>query len=250
MPRKRIRIIRYRGVNKMETWEEQAPAAGYAVGFQDLLRTVLAMSPSHEEIVDGVRTRIPIVPEIALREVIANALIHQDLTVGGAGPLIEIFSDRIEVSNPVDLLTEPDRLIDAPPRSRNEALASLMMRLRIAEERGSGVDKVVGSIEARALPAPTFRVAGGATIVTLFGERPFARMSSDDRVRACYQHACLRYASADPMSNATLRERLGLRDEQYPQASIVIRSALDAGRIKPADTNQGRRNARYVPYWA
>jgi predicted HTH transcriptional regulator len=125
-----------------------------------------------------------------------------------------------------------------------------MRRLRICEERGRGVDKIVASIEVRALPAPTFRAAEGMTVVTLFAERPFARMSVDDRIRACYQHACLKFAAADPMSNASLRQRLGLRDEQYPQASLVIRAAVDAGRIKPAEADQGRRNARYLPFWA
>jgi predicted HTH transcriptional regulator len=248
--RKVLRIVRYRGTDKLETLEERTPTEGYAASFQAILRSVLAAVPAHEAIIDGVRRNVPMVPEIALREVIANALIHQDLTTGGAGPLIEIYADRVEVTNPGEPLVEPDRFLDAPPRSRNEALASLMRRLRICEERGSGVDKIVASVETRALPAPTFRAAEGMTIVTLFAERPFSRMSSEDRVRACYQHACLKFAAADPMSNASLRQRLGLRDEQYPQASLVIRAALDVGRIKPADTEQGRRNARYLPFWA
>ena len=250
LQRKMVRIVRYRGGDKLETLEERVPTEGYAAGFQSILRTVLAAMPSHEAIIDGVRRNVPMVPEIAVREVIANALIHQDLTTGGAGPLIEIYADRVEVTNPGEPLVEPDRFLDAPPRSRNEALAALMRRLRICEERGSGVDKIVASIEHRALPAPTFRAAEGMTVVTLFAERPFARMSAEDRVRACYQHACLKFAAADPMSNASLRQRLGLRDDQYPQASLVIRAALDANRIKPADADQGRRNARYLPFWA
>lgn len=250
LARKAVRIVRYRGTDKLETLEEISPVRGYAAGFPAMLGSLLRLVPSHEEVIGGVRRSVPMIPELALREVLANALIHQDLTTMGAGPLIEVYTDRVEVTNPGEPLVEPDRLLDAPPRSRNEALASFMRRLGICEERGSGIDKIVASIEQLALPPPLFRAAEGSTIVTLFGERPFARMGTDDRIRACYQHACLRYAAADEMSNATLRQRLGLTQPQYPQASLVIRAAIEAGRIKPLAEAQGRRNARYIPFWA
>jgi ATP-dependent DNA helicase RecG len=125
-----------------------------------------------------------------------------------------------------------------------------MGRLGICEERGGGIDKIVASIEQLSLPPALFRAAAGSTVVTLFAERPFVRMGAEERVRACYQHACLRYAAADPMSNASLRTRLGLGQGQYPQVSLVIRAAIEAGRIKPLADDQGRRNARYIPFWA
>ena len=250
LARKTVRIIRYRGNDKLDTLEEHAPAVGYAAGFTTLLRTMLAAVPAHEEVIGGVRRSVPMIPEIALREVLANALIHQDVTTMGAGPIVEVYADRVEVTNPGEPLVEEDRLLDAPPRSRNEKLASLMRRLGICEERGSGIDKIVASIERLALPPPRFRATADSTIVTMFSERPFARMTADERIRACYQHACLRYAAADPMSNTSLRERLGLDDGQYPLASQVIKAAIDAGRIKPAAADQGKRNARYIPFWA
>ena len=64
---------------------------------------------------------------LAVRELIANMLVHQGLNVTGAGPMVEIFSDRIETSNPGESLVAPDRLIDAPPRTRNEALEAGMI---------------------------------------------------------------------------------------------------------------------------
>ena len=250
LARKSVRIVRYRGSDKLDTLEERESTAGYASGFQSMLQALLDLVPSHEEIVRGVRRSIPMIPEIALREALANALVHQDLTTMGAGPLIEIYADRVEVTNPGEPLVEPDRLLDAPPRSRNESLASLMRRLGFCEERGSGIDKIVASIEELTLPPVLFRAAAGSTVVTLFAERPFVRMGAEERVRACYQHACLRYAAANPMSNASLRDRLGLSQGQYPQASLVIRAAIDDGRIKPLADDQGRRNARYIPFWA
>ncbi len=86
-------------------------------------------------------------PELAIRELVANALIHQDFSVTGAGPTVEIFDDRIDITNPGEPLVDTQRFLDTPPRSRNEALASLMRRARICEERGSGIDKVVLEVE-------------------------------------------------------------------------------------------------------
>src|SRR5476651_2367404 len=95
-------------------------------------------------------------PEIAIRELVANALIHQDFEETGTSPMIEIYEDRIEISNPGKALIDTLRFLDYSPQSRNEMLASFMRRLKICEERGSGVDKVAFQTELYQLPAPKF----------------------------------------------------------------------------------------------
>lgn len=50
------------------------------------------------------------------------------------------------------------------------------------------------------------------------------------------------------MTNATLRERLGINDRSAAQASRFIRATLDADLIRPADAERPR--AGYVPSWA
>ncbi len=54
--------------------------------------------------------------------------------------MVELFDDRIEVTNLGEPLVDTQRFLDNPPTSRNETLASLMRRFRISEERGSGID--------------------------------------------------------------------------------------------------------------
>ena len=71
--------------------------------------------------------------------------------------MIEIFDDRIEITNPGEPLVDTQRFLDSPPKSRNETLASLMRRVGICEERGSGIDKVVFQVELYQLPAPALR---------------------------------------------------------------------------------------------
>lgn len=90
-------------------------------------------------------------PEIAVRELVANAIIHQDLNETGTNPMVEIFEDRIEITNPGLPLISSDRFIDEY-RFRNEEMASLMRRMGICEEKGSGIDKVIFNIELFQLP--------------------------------------------------------------------------------------------------
>ena len=71
---------------------------------------------------------VPHFPVIPVSEVIANALIQQDLTARGAGPLTELLEDRTEVLNPGVPLFDSKLFIYVNSTSRNEALAALLRR--------------------------------------------------------------------------------------------------------------------------
>jgi len=163
---------------------------------------------------------------------------------------VEIFDDRMEITNPGEPLIDTQRFIDTPPKSRNEALASLMRRFRICEERGSGIDKVVFEVEYYQLPAPIFEVPEGFTRAVLFAHRPLNEMDKADRVRACYLHACLKWVMRDYLTNASLRERFGVEEKNKAAVSRYIRDAVEEGAIKPFDEGASRKLRKYVPYWA
>ncbi|MBT8763079.1 transcriptional regulator, partial [Desulfohalobiaceae bacterium Ax17] len=149
--------------------------------------------------------------------------------------MIEIFDNRIEITNPGKPLVDTFRFIDTPPKSRNETLASLMRRFGICEERGSGIDKVVAEIELYQLPAPLFEVSGDFTRVVLFAHKSVSDMSREDRVRACYLHACLRYVMRDYLTNASLRQRFGIPEHNKAAVSRYIKEAVEDGMLKPFD---------------
>ena len=184
-------------------------------------------------------------PELAVRELVANALIHQDFFVTGTGPMVEIFEDRVEITNAGEPLVDTQRFVDTPPRSRNEALASLMRRFRICEERGSGIDKVVSQVELFQLPAPLFERPEGFTRTVLFAHKSLSSMDKTERARACYLHACPRYVTRQPMTNASLRQRLGIDDKNIATASRLLREAVDSGLIVVADAEAGTRSRSY-----
>ncbi len=112
LERKTPRVIVYKGKNRVETQREQFEFRGYAIGFESLVTWINGQLPANEEIGKSLRKETRIYPEIAIRELVANALIHQDLNEKGF-PMIEIFTDRIEISNSGIPLVTPERFIDA-----------------------------------------------------------------------------------------------------------------------------------------
>jgi ATP-dependent DNA helicase RecG len=173
---KSVRVIKYTGRDKMTSEEETEGKMGYAVGFRRMLRFIMQRLPKQEKIVEGVRRTYSLYSEISIREIIANALIHQDFTITGVGPLVEIYENRVEVINPGSSLIEIDRIIDER-QSRNEQFASTMRELGICEERGGGIDKAIIEIEKMSLPAPEFYPSERSMRVVIFGPKAFGELS-------------------------------------------------------------------------
>jgi predicted HTH transcriptional regulator len=247
--RKSVRVIVYKGKNKVETEREQIGRKGYASGFSGLIDWINSQLPANEEIGKALRKEIRMYPEIAIRELVANALIHQDLNEKGF-PMVEIFSDRIEISNPGTPLVIPERFIDAYI-SRNEKLADLMRRMGFCEEKGSGMDKVIFYNELFQLPPINVVVAEKRVSVTIFSYKHLNDLDKKEKIRACYQHACLKYVSNEKMTNQSLRERFKIENHNYSVASRIIRDSLEEGVIKEDDPdNKSRKYASYIPFWA
>lgn len=250
--RKRIRVIRYKGTNKVNTIDEWVDDRGYAVGFESVIDYLGRILPHSEVIQQSLRQYVSVYPEIALRELMANALIHQDFNITGTGPTIEIFDDRITFNNPGALLSgkRTDRLIGTSPESRNEWLASRFRLYRICEERGTGFQKVVASVELFGMPPVAFKVDENFFQVTLHAPRKFSDMAQAERIEACYQHAVLQYFSSKTLTNTTLRERFKVSERQRNQITNLIADAVIAEKIKRKDENSGKKFAEYLPYWA
>jgi ATP-dependent DNA helicase RecG len=248
--RKAPRFVVYDGVSKASTRTEHTIDRGLAVGFQQLVELVHAAAPRNRVIEQAIRTEVQMFPQQALRELIANALIHQDFTVTGARVMIELFNDRVQITNPGIPPISLDRFIDEY-RSRNESFADLLRRMGICEEKSSGIDRVVQAAELYQLPAPDFRSGFRRTSVTIFGPRLFEEMDRNDRVRACYQHCALKWVMSERMTNQSLRERFHLAEDKAAIASQVIAATIETGLIKPDESVGGSRKfARYLPFWA
>lgn len=251
LDRKAIRVIIYEGKSKMKTKKEQLGQKGYASGFKGLVGWINDQLPTNEEIGRAFRKEVKMYPELAIRELVANAIIHQDFNETGTAPMIEIFDDRIEITNPGKPLISTMRFVDHNPQSRNEKFAHFMRRLNICEERGSGIDKVIFQCEYYQLPAPKFIGGENYTRVILYSHKTLRQMDKEDKIRACYLHACLKYVSGEHMTNQSLRNRFGIEEKNYSIASRIIAEGIKSGLIKDYDPeNKSKKHSKYVPFWA
>jgi predicted HTH transcriptional regulator len=245
LSRKKVRVIFYVGNSRTGAIREREHKEGYAILFKDLIQYILDQLPANEVIKTALREEVFIYPQIAIRELLANTLIHQDFFEDGTSPMIEFFDNRVEFTNPGEPLIETNRFIDHAPISRNDKLAGFMRRVKICEEAGTGIDKVIESVEIFQLPAPEFIKENKFVKVILYGHRDFSEMTKDDRIRACWQHCVLKYISRQFMTNASLRERFKLKGKNdYVQVSKIIRACIDKGYIKQDESK------RYIPAWA
>jgi predicted HTH transcriptional regulator len=246
---KTLRIILYKGKSHLDAHPELNFKEGYACGFEHFIQFI--MERTSMEVIEKVfRETRESYPERTVRELLANSLIHQNLWQSGTHTMVEIFSDRIEMTNPGTPLVDVNRFIDTPPKSRNEKIAILMHLFDLCELRGSGVDRAIEAVERVILPAPKFIKGDFYTKVIIYPKKTFAQLTKEDRIRACYQHCCLKYMDNEQMTNQSFRERMGIEEKNYPMASKIIKEALNSGLIKEySPENKSRKFTSYVPYW-
>ena len=116
----------------------------------------------------------------------------------------------------------------------------------ICEEKGSGLDKVIFYNELYQLPAINVVVAENRTRVTMYCYKALNNLDKKEKIRACYQHACLKYVSNEKMTNQSLRERFKIDDHNYSIASRIIRDAIDDKVIKNRSLAKDILNALYL----
>lgn len=249
--RKALRITKFNGNNNIELLKDYTCNKGYAAGFEEIMAYLQAILPSREVIDGTLRKTEEVYPLTALRETIVNALIHQDLSLTGVGPTVDIYESRIEICNPGLPLIDIQRIIDTPPKSRNEKLASLTRRLGMCEERGTGWDRIIYLCEKNRLPAPQINLymVPESTKVTIYSYISFGLLTREEKLHACYFHACLTYVSGETMNNRSLRLRFGVEEKNASAISRLIKEAIAKNLIRAADPNTAPRYQRYLPFW-
>ncbi len=246
-----LRIIKHKGSRHLDkAIFDKDGKLGLANGFENIIKNIMYLIGYKEDYSNGVRTDIPEFPQIAVRELVANALVHQDFTISGKRSTVEIFDNKVEIYNPGAPLIEPKRFLDSEPESRNNELAELLHGLGIVESRGSGIDRVVDSLENADLPAMDITVQGvKATILTLRQWKKFDDMSASEQDQSIYWHACLKYVDDKQINNASLRKRFNLSKNNSNRISKAISHAVESKLIKPYDPEKGKKFVKYIPFW-
>lgn len=247
---KRIRVIRYKGSAKTHALRDKFFNKGYAVEFNDIVDYVMSMLPQEETIETALRQEFIMFPEKAVREILGNLIIHQDMTAHGQSLIVEIFDERIEATNPGKLLVDVDRIIDTAPHARNEKMANFLRLVHICEARGSGFDRMEEGMRDWKIPAPKVETSEDFCRTMLYWHRSLSEWTKEEKIRTCYIYVCYCYVNSIEVSNSVLRERFGISEANKAMASRIIKDAVLAGKIKLADPNSAVKMRRYVPYWA
>ena len=252
--RKRLlRVIRFDGKGSFDIREDQEFDEGYALVIPRAESFIMSAIPARE-VSEGAFRRVQhAYPQAAIRELLINTLVHQDATVTSSGPLVCIYDNRLEFSNPGASLIPVERALNAQPKTRNNGLVRLLRQMDLCEEGGTGWDRAVEACEMRCMAAPKMASSEElGTTVTLYAGNAYNRMKKSERLDALYWHACLMYAQDESMGNQSLRQRFGLSDERKNVLAVsrLIREACESGLIKDEDETAGTKFKRYLPHWA
>jgi predicted HTH transcriptional regulator len=247
-----VRITEYSDTTKMQARRDQTIQSGVSLSLDLIVKHIIDTLPHSENIQNATKLRTSIIPPIAIRELIINSIMHRDFTKTNSFITVEIFSDRIEITNPGGLLPDisVDRLIDHPSVCRNEVLSDFLRKLGLAEERGSGVDNALGAIEIWGLPPVIFENQRDYFKAIILMPREFNNMSKNERIIAVYQHACLNKLTGKFTTNSSLRERFKFSSNETTKIGRLINDAIEVGRIKLANPTSSKRDFHYLPYWA
>lgn len=247
---KAVRVIAYDGItkSKVKDGKDIRGKLGYAAGFERMMAYIQGELPGEEDYQGGPRNVKYAYPIRAIRELVGNALVHQDLNEHGSSVKLEIYSDRIEISNPGLPLLDVERFIDED-KSRNLQLAAEMRRFNLYEGRGQGMDEVVSLIELHQLPPYSVRLGTRQTTVVLSRYRPLKDLTQEEKIAAVYQHCVLRYVTNRITNNESVRERFQIDTKNSALATRLLGDAVKAERIRLVDPSVGYRSWRYVPHW-
>lgn len=245
-----VGIIQYDGCGRSDINRMVEGVRGYAVQFERTVEDLTLLLPTHQRIVGGIMRTFDRYPLEVIRELLANAMVHQDFAGISVHVTVGIFDDRIEITNPGCLSVGRLRIIDQPARIRNRGLCESMRRLGFFEGTGSGWDRIVEICDKLCIPVPQIQAKAGYTRITVFGKVPFDDMSREDRMWACYAHACIRHTKGLRVTNATLRARFGLDPSRHAAITGLLKAACDASLIRVSDDAPGSRPLSYVPFWA
>ena len=248
---KAVRVVAYDGItkSKVKDGKDVSGKLGYAAGFERMMAYIQGELPGEEDYISGARNVTYSYPKRAIREIIGNALVHQDLNENGSSVKVEIYSDRIEISNPGLPVLDVERFIDED-QSRNLQLAAEMRRFNLYEGRGQGMDEVVSLIELHQLPPYGVRLGTRQTTVVLSRYRPLKDLTQEEKMSAVYQHCVLRYVTNRITNNESIRERFKVEAKNSAVATRLLGDAVKTGQIRLVDPSAGYRAWRYVPFWA
>lgn len=186
-PTVNIAVTHYAGASKVnpndteEVSLDDKEFSGNVVSqFEEALKFIISKLPVRSRIdPEGKRREHLAIPRVAIREALANAIVHRDYTTFSSRVQIDIYSDRIEFSNPGRSLVPLEDIETAHSETRNPLLMYYLRDLEITEQRGRGIRTIKSSLKNAGLAEPTFEHRADWFVATIFST---AFIKGDDQI--------------------------------------------------------------------
>ena len=176
-------------------------------------------------------------PESALREALVNAIAHRDYR-STANVQVYIFHDRVEIVTPGGLpagMREEDLGSRSVPR--NPLLFSMLYRMRLVEQIGSGIRRIHDACREHGVAEPTIEVSSDWVTVTF--PRPVEAATPHVTPHVAPHVERLIAVLQGEMSRVELMGALGLKDRQH-FAKTYLQPGLDAGLVRMTQPDRPR----------
>lgn len=214
---------------------------------EEIEARIRARNREQELMVGMLRVGVPDYPESALREALANALIHRDYLRLGAVHF-QWYDDRIEISNPGGFPegVRLDNLLVTPPRPRNPLLADAFKRASIVERTARGIDTIFFEQLRNGRPAPSYARSDATSVVVVIpgGEAnlDFVRLvvseSQAGRPLGLDELLILNTLWLERSLTTEQAARLIQKSETEPRA--ILRQLVESGLIEERGQKKGR----------
>ena len=178
----------------------------------------------------------PLIPPLAIREILVNALIHRDYTIYGGSIHLAVFDDRVEVWSAGRLpagITAENLSKDHLSVRRNPIIADVFHLVGLIEKWGRGTNRVIEQCKVAGIAPPAFREVGPSTVVTF--KVPVSSMSRHQvgtkSALSRHQVAILKAAAKNPQSIQVLMRHAG-RSDRTKFRDQILRPLLDQGLLE------------------
>ena len=231
-----VRCLRFKGLDKVHIIDDKTFGGPL---YQQYLNAIswIESKLEVEYIIEGVGPRKEIweIPLDAFKEALCNAICHRDLYEEGATIMVEVYDDRVEISNPGGLLPLVAENFGAKSMSRNPLIFGLFTRMHIVEKVGSGVPRMRRLMKEAGLPEPQFENKGFFTV--RFMKRVKTNSTPNDRLNERLND---RLNSRDKQVLQILTETPGLRTNELssligvsvPTISRTLKNLINLGLIE------------------
>lgn len=176
-----IHVGRFAGKTKTNIIDTERLRDSPIIAIYKAIEFVKKHSIQSFEISDVTRSEKWNIPQVAVREAIINAVVHSDYSQRGSSIRVAIFDDRVEIENPglIPFNLTVDDLYQGVSKLRNPVIGRIFNELRLIEQWGSGIRRMIESCESAGLQKPLLEEIGTHFRVTIFSEKKYEVKLSD-----------------------------------------------------------------------